>query len=70
MYRKMLESKARLYNRLVKGPDHLTEDEIEMNKRYLVQFDRKTREEETKESSDDEHFSDEYEPANTPDNEW
>ncbi|GLV41319.1 uncharacterized protein CBL_04843 [Carabus blaptoides fortunei] len=68
--RKMLESKARLYNRLVKGPNDLTEDEIEMNKRYLVQFDRKTREEETKESSDDEHFSDEYEPASNPDEEW
>lgn len=65
----MLESKARLYDRLVQGPSNLTEEEIDMNKHYLVQFDRKDKND-RKHSSDEEHFSDEYEPASNPDEEW
>lgn len=67
--RRMLESKARLYDRLVQGTSKLTEEEIDMNKHYLVQFDRKDKNDK-RHSSDEEHFSDEYEPASNPDEEW
>lgn len=63
---------------------NFTDEEIEHNRRYLVRFDKKNaRRSDSLSDSDNEtdvnkypseeeeqHFSDEYEPAKNPDEEW
>lgn len=66
-YRQILESKASLYNALSKRASNPTEQDKEITKRCLVQFDRK---ESVDDDSNEEYHSDEYEPPKNPDEEW
>ncbi|KAF2885118.1 hypothetical protein ILUMI_21052 [Ignelater luminosus] len=77
-----LELKTKLYDKLSKR-SNFTDEEIEHNRRFLVRFDKKNvRRNDSLSDSDnevdvnkypsdeEEHFSDEYEPAKNPDEEW
>lgn len=68
-FRQILENKAKLYNSLARRGSQLSERELEISKRTLVQFDKKQYPIENK-ISDEEYDSDEYEPARNSDDEW
>lgn len=82
LFRTILESKSKLYDKLSKCSD-FTEEENEHNKRYLVRFDRKTLNNELPPSESDNEMdidnypeSEEdsvpydYEPAKNSEDEW
>lgn len=62
-----------MYDKLSKTT-YCEDDVEEINKRYLVQFDKKAKENiayhESSESEDDKINEDNYEPATNPDEEW
>lgn len=82
--RKALESKAKLYDKLSKR-SNFTEDEIERNRRFLVNFDGKKSKhndlppeesdnemdtDKYPESEEEQFNTEEYDPPTNPDEEW
>lgn len=78
-FRTTLEAKAKLYEKLSKEAANMSEEEKEKHWRYLVQFDKKCEskmpnfsdeEDDKVQSSDDEVYTENYEPPKNPDEEW
>lgn len=76
LYRSALEEKSKLYDKLSKGSKHLTEEEIEYNRRYLVRFDKKSNFPPPEEEDDIDRYPESeeetsyYEPPKNRDEEW
>lgn len=66
--RSALEAKSKLYDKLSKESNNLSEEQQEANRHYLVCFNKKTAN--AKDDSDEDAITEDYAPAANPDEEW
>lgn len=67
-----LEAKSKLYDKLSKEAENLSEEQNENDRHYLVCFNKKASASSKTENqdSDEECYNDDYAPATNPDEEW